>query len=181
MSLGYKILSIIPCSTSIGNVNVVRILNLNTEILIHQNMFGYLKDTTLTGLGCMILVSLGAFLFVSPGYYGTTTAYSEQGFDNGWWGTIQGANTFGREYGSCMTIDGIFTCTISTSQKAAGSSVQSGGISKCSRPGMQDRSNSFSDSDWKLVSHLHQQKTRSPDDPRGHWHHLHRRSGHTGH
>jgi hypothetical protein len=28
-------------------------------------MFGYLKDTTLTGLGCMILVSLGAFLFVS--------------------------------------------------------------------------------------------------------------------
>jgi hypothetical protein len=30
-------------------------------------MFGYLKDTTLTGLGCMILVSLGAFLFVSSG------------------------------------------------------------------------------------------------------------------
>ena len=116
----------------------------NNKTSLHQNMFGYLKDTTLTGLGCMILVSLGAFLFVSPGYYGTTTAYSEQGFDNGWWGTIQGANTFGREYGSCMTIDGIFTCTLSTSQKAAGSSVQSGGISTYSGPKLQNYSDFLS-------------------------------------
>lgn len=67
LSLGYKELSIILCSTSIGTINIVRILNLNTEIPIYRNMFGYLKDTTLTGLGCMILVSLGAFLFVSSG------------------------------------------------------------------------------------------------------------------
>jgi hypothetical protein len=39
----------------------------NNKTSLHQNMFGYLKDTTLTGLGCMILVSLGAFLFVSSG------------------------------------------------------------------------------------------------------------------
>jgi hypothetical protein len=28
-------------------------------------MFEYLKTTTATGLGCMFLVSMGAFLFVS--------------------------------------------------------------------------------------------------------------------
>ncbi|RSL93554.1 hypothetical protein CDV31_014654 [Fusarium ambrosium] len=73
-------------------------------------MFEYLKDTTSTGLGCMFLVSVGAFLF---------------GFDNGWWGTIQGADAFNRAYGSCQ---GIHSCSLSTSQKAAGSSVQSGGV-----------------------------------------------------
>ena len=95
-------------------------------------MFGYLKDTTFTGLGCMILVSLGAFLFVSSGtlkLWEDDGLSSQQGFDNGWWGTIQGANTFGREYGGRLIIDGVFTCTLNTSQKAAGSSVQSGGIS----------------------------------------------------
>ncbi|KAJ3527498.1 hypothetical protein NM208_g10672 [Fusarium decemcellulare] len=62
-------------------------------------MFNYLKDTTPTG-----------------------------GFDNGWWGTIQGADAFLRAYGHCDAVDGISTCNLSTSQKAAGSSVQSGGI-----------------------------------------------------
>ncbi|CAH0040012.1 unnamed protein product [Clonostachys rhizophaga] len=76
-------------------------------------MFEYLKTTTATGLGCMFLVSMGAFLF---------------GFDNGWWGTIQGAEAFLRAFGSCSLVDGVETCNISTPQKDAGSSVQSGGI-----------------------------------------------------
>uniref|UniRef100_A0A8H7K6Y4 Major facilitator superfamily (MFS) profile domain-containing protein n=1 Tax=Bionectria ochroleuca TaxID=29856 RepID=A0A8H7K6Y4_BIOOC len=76
-------------------------------------MFEYLKTTTATGLGCMFLVSMGAFLF---------------GFDNGWWGTIQGAEAFLRAFGSCSLVGGVETCNISTPQKAAGSSVQSGGI-----------------------------------------------------
>ncbi|CAG9980926.1 unnamed protein product [Clonostachys byssicola] len=73
----------------------------------------YLEGTTRTGLGCMLLASVGAFLF---------------GFDNGWWGTILGADTFLRHYGSCKTTDGVETCNLSTGQLSAGSAVQSAGM-----------------------------------------------------
>ncbi|KFY87336.1 hypothetical protein V498_07207 [Pseudogymnoascus sp. VKM F-4517 (FW-2822)] len=76
-------------------------------------MFEYFQETTPTSLWCMCLASIGAFLF---------------GFDNGWWGTIQGVEPFLRDYGTCQIVNGIQTCNISTSQRAAGSSVQSGGI-----------------------------------------------------
>jgi hypothetical protein len=78
-------------------------------------MFKYLKGTTPTGTGCMFLASVGAFLF---------------GFDNGWWGTILGSQRFLSDYGSCVDIEGVRTCNLSTAQLSAGSSVQSGGISK---------------------------------------------------
>ncbi|KAH4034030.1 hypothetical protein HBI70_130670 [Parastagonospora nodorum] len=76
-------------------------------------MFTYLHGTTPTGAGCMLLASVGAFLF---------------GFDNGWWGTILGSERFLEDYGSCATVEGVKTCNLSTAQLSAGSSVQSGGI-----------------------------------------------------
>ncbi|KAI9147017.1 Major facilitator-type transporter ecdD [Paramyrothecium foliicola] len=76
-------------------------------------MFEFLEDTTATGIWCMILACAGAVLF---------------GFDNGWWGTIQGAEAFLRDFGTCEVIDGVETCDISTAQRSAGSSVQSAGI-----------------------------------------------------
>ena len=57
-----------------------------------------------------------------------------QGFDNGWWGTILGSQTFLSEYGSCSNVDGTRTCNLSTAQLSAGSSVQSGGISEVDAP-----------------------------------------------
>jgi SP family sugar:H+ symporter-like MFS transporter len=80
-------------------------------------MFEYLHGTTPTGTGCMFLASVGAFLF---------------GFDNGWWGTILGSQRFLSDYGSCVDVAGVSTCNLSTPQLSAGSSVQSGGISKSS-------------------------------------------------
>ncbi|KAK4233511.1 general substrate transporter [Achaetomium macrosporum] len=76
-------------------------------------MFSNFRGTTPTGVWCMCLVSAGAFLF---------------GFDNGWRGTIQGAEAFLRDFGSCEIVDGKQTCNISTPQRSAGSSVQSAGI-----------------------------------------------------
>jgi SP family sugar:H+ symporter-like MFS transporter len=78
-------------------------------------MFKYLQGTTPTGIGCMFVASVGAFLF---------------GFDNGWWGTILGSQRFLSDYGSCVEVDGVSTCSLSTAQLSAGSSVQSGGISE---------------------------------------------------
>ncbi|KAF2996512.1 hypothetical protein E8E13_005972 [Curvularia kusanoi] len=54
-------------------------------------MVEFLRGTTPTGVLCMALASAGAFLF---------------GFDNGWWGTILGSQTFLSEYGSCSTVNG---------------------------------------------------------------------------
>ena len=54
-----------------------------------------------------------------------------QGFDNGWWGTILGSAKFLKDYGSCVVVDGVETCNLSTSQLSAGSAVQSAGISEC--------------------------------------------------
>lgn len=65
----------------------------------------------------MLLASVGAFLF---------------GFDNGWWGTILGSQRFLEDYGSCVMVEGVKTCNLSTAQLSAGSSVQSGGISETS-------------------------------------------------
>lgn len=55
-----------------------------------------------------------------------------QGFDNGWWGTILGSPKFLKDYGSCSMVEGVEVCNLSTPQLSAGSSVQSGGISKYS-------------------------------------------------
>ena len=95
-------------------------------------MFDFLRGTTPTGILCMILASAGAFLFVSlsGAWPGRMTLNCNQGFDNGWWGTILGSQTFLSEFGSCSNINGSQTCRLSTSQLSAGSSVQSGGISK---------------------------------------------------
>jgi hypothetical protein len=82
-------------------------------------MFKYLQGTTPTGTGCMFLASVGAFLF---------------GFDNGWWGTILGSQRFLSDYGSCIDVDGVSTCNLTTAQLSAGSSVQSGGISEYNKP-----------------------------------------------
>jgi hypothetical protein len=82
-------------------------------------MFKYLQGTTPTGTGCMFLASVGAFLF---------------GFDNGWWGTILGSQRFLSDYGSCIDVDGVSTCNLTTAQLSAGSSVQSGGISESIDP-----------------------------------------------
>ncbi|KAL2866576.1 general substrate transporter [Aspergillus lucknowensis] len=76
-------------------------------------MFQHLKETTPTGLGCMCLVSIGAFLF---------------GFDNGWWGTIQGAEAFLQAFGHCETAGDSSSCSLTASQASAGSSVQSAAI-----------------------------------------------------
>ncbi|OAG02362.1 general substrate transporter [Paraphaeosphaeria sporulosa] len=67
----------------------------------------------------MALASVGGFLF---------------GFDNGWWGTILGSQKFLHDYGSCAIVEGVEICNLSTSQKSAGSSVQSGGISEAPQP-----------------------------------------------
>ncbi|KAL2695015.1 hypothetical protein AAEP93_007411, partial [Penicillium crustosum] len=50
------------------------------------------------------------------------------GIDNGWWGTLLGAEEFLRTYGSCETVNGVHLCSLSTAQQSAGSSVQSAGI-----------------------------------------------------
>ncbi|KAJ5419425.1 uncharacterized protein N7487_002975 [Penicillium crustosum] len=76
-------------------------------------MFDYLAGTTVTGFFCMGLASAGALLF---------------GIDNGWWGTLLGAEEFLRTYGSCETVNGVHLCSLSTAQQSAGSSVQSAGI-----------------------------------------------------
>jgi hypothetical protein len=98
-------------------------------------MVGYLRGTTPIGTLCMILASAGAFLFVSnvsPPLCHILN--NSQGFDNGWWGTILGSQTFLSEYGSCSNDDGGRTCNLSTAQLSAGSSVQSGGISEVPVP-----------------------------------------------
>ncbi|KAL5116592.1 hypothetical protein ACEQ8H_005470 [Pleosporales sp. CAS-2024a] len=76
-------------------------------------MFSHLKGTTATGTACMLIASVGAFLF---------------GFDNGWWGTILGSQRFLADYGSCALVKGVETCHLSTAQVASGTAVQSGGI-----------------------------------------------------
>jgi hypothetical protein len=81
----------------------------------------------------MLLASVGAFLFVgaltcTPSIYILTR--DDQGFDNGWWGTILGSQRFLSDYGSCTDIDGVQTCNLSAAQLSAGSSVQSAGISR---------------------------------------------------
>ncbi|CAI6338072.1 unnamed protein product [Periconia digitata] len=76
-------------------------------------MFTHLEGSTPMGMGCMFLASVGAFLF---------------GFDNGWWGTILGSPKFLSDYGSCVDVDGVSTCNLSTQQLSVGTAVQSGGI-----------------------------------------------------
>ena len=51
-----------------------------------------------------------------------------QGFDNGWWGTVLGAQKFLCDYGSERTVDGVNTCFLPTASTSAGTGVGSAGI-----------------------------------------------------
>jgi hypothetical protein len=75
----------------------------------------FLKGITPRGYLVMVLASFGALLF---------------GFDNGWWGTVLGEQTFLCDYGGEVTVKGVTTCSLSTSQQSAGSGVQSAGVSE---------------------------------------------------
>ncbi|ORY35328.1 general substrate transporter [Naematelia encephala] len=68
---------------------------------------------TRRGYVVMVLASIGAILF---------------GFDNGWWSTVLGETTFLCDYGQTDIVDGVSTCSLSTSKQSAGSGVGSAGV-----------------------------------------------------
>lgn len=143
----------IPCSTFIIYHCILHSISTLTYLLpvhlshrLHTTMMklrSHFEDTTRTGISCMLLASVGAFLFVrfppSSSCMQTccvrlrlTWRFLTKGFDNGWWATLLGAQTFLRHYGSCHIADGVETCDLLTSQQSAGSAVQSAGMSSFS-------------------------------------------------
>ncbi len=90
----------------------------------------------------MFLASIGAILFVSSRrshHISPFTLFTshlsiadglrrQQGFDNGWWGTVLGETAFLCDYGGVVVTKGVTSCALSTSKQSLGSGIGSAGI-----------------------------------------------------